>query len=204
MTELEFNATMRHAIEIGIFNPILNGGLPARILAWDAPGQFPIVCMADSNEGVPFKVDENGRSEKGAPMLLVTTEETLGSAMKIICEHNQYTKDNPIPPCVLDSYMDAIRKFARMEMRIEKASVMAGAPIPPGQVKESVAEWFKKHGLSMAEAGRMMGLSRATVSCEILKKDKYFTKIQANKYARVFGMDSDFLTAGRGSLISSL
>ena len=72
----------------------------------------------------------------------------------------------------------------------------------PAQVKQAVADYFKEHGLTMAEAGLKMNMSRASVSYALSMQDKYFTRAQAVKYAHTFGMDIEYLTKGEGDLIS--
>ena len=71
----------------------------------------------------------------------------------------------------------------------------------PTEVKQAVADFFKEHRITMAEAGVKMGMSRASVSYALGQTDKYFTNAQAVKYARHFKMDIDYLTKGVGELM---
>lgn len=72
----------------------------------------------------------------------------------------------------------------------------------PAQVKQAVADYFKEHGLTMAEAGLKMNMSRASVSYALSMQDKYFTRAQAVKYAHYFNMSIDYLTQGEGELLA--
>lgn len=72
----------------------------------------------------------------------------------------------------------------------------------PAQVKQAVADYFKEHGLTMAEAGLKMNMSRASVSYALSMQDKYFTRAQAVKYAHYFHMSMDYLTQGEGELLA--
>ena len=69
------------------------------------------------------------------------------------------------------------------------------------EVKKAVADFFKEQKISMADAGKRMGMSRASVSYALGQPDKYFTNAQAIKYARCFKMDIAFLTKGEGTLM---
>lgn len=74
----------------------------------------------------------------------------------------------------------------------------------PAEVKQAVADYFKDHNISMADAGLKMGMSRASVSYALSVTDKYFKLFQALKYSAVFGMSTEFLTKGEGELIPPL
>ncbi len=71
----------------------------------------------------------------------------------------------------------------------------------PAQVKEAVAQYFKEHHITMADAGLKMNMSRASVSYALSMVDKYFTRSQAVKYAHYFNMNFDYLTKGEGELL---
>lgn len=73
----------------------------------------------------------------------------------------------------------------------------------PEQVKQAVADFFKKEKLTMAEAGVKMGMGRAAVSYALSVTTKYFTYAQALKYAAAFGMSTEYLTKGEGKLINT-
>ncbi len=73
--------------------------------------------------------------------------------------------------------------------------------LSPAEVKLAVADYFKDHNISMADAGLKMGMSRASVSYALSVTDRYFKLFQALKYSAAFGMSTEFLTKGEGELL---
>lgn len=58
--KIPFDIIYRPQIESGEYKVILDCGVEAEILAWDKPGEYPIVCIAKKEGAVPFRTDNNG------------------------------------------------------------------------------------------------------------------------------------------------
>jgi hypothetical protein len=58
--KIQFDIKYRPQIESGEYKVILDCGVEAEILAWDKPGEYPIVCMAKKEGAIPFRTDNNG------------------------------------------------------------------------------------------------------------------------------------------------
>lgn len=58
--KIPFSIEYRPQIESGEYKVILDCGVEAEILAWDKPGEYPIVCMAKKEGAIPFRTDNNG------------------------------------------------------------------------------------------------------------------------------------------------
>lgn len=60
MAKIPFDIKYRPQIESGEYKVILDCGVKAEILAWDKPGEYPIVCMAKKEGAIPFRTNSNG------------------------------------------------------------------------------------------------------------------------------------------------
>ena len=60
MTKIPFDIKYRPQIESGEYKVMLDCGVEAEILAWDKPGEYPIVCMAKKEGAIPFRTNNNG------------------------------------------------------------------------------------------------------------------------------------------------
>lgn len=58
--KIPFDIKFKPQIESGEYKVILDCGVEAEILAWDKPGEYPIVCMAKKEGAIPFRTDNNG------------------------------------------------------------------------------------------------------------------------------------------------
>lgn len=58
--KIPFDIKYRPQIESGEYKVILDCGVEAEILAWDKPGEYPIVCMAKKEGAIPFRTNSNG------------------------------------------------------------------------------------------------------------------------------------------------
>ena len=83
MAKIHFDIKYRDKIESGEYKVILDCGVEAEILAWDKPGEYPIVCMAEKEGAIPFRTNNNGKAyhfPEGAnysDLFIVTPEEEL-------------------------------------------------------------------------------------------------------------------------------
>lgn len=81
MAKIPFGIKYRPQIESGEYKAILECGIEAEILAWDQPGEYPIICVAKIDDAIPFRADGNGKAyhlPEGAnysDLFLVTTKE---------------------------------------------------------------------------------------------------------------------------------
>jgi len=60
MAKIAFDIKCRPQIESGKYKPILECGTEALILSWSIGGDYPIVCMAKKDDGIPFRVNNHG------------------------------------------------------------------------------------------------------------------------------------------------
>lgn len=58
--KIPFEIKFRPQIESGEYKVMLDCGVEAEILAWDKPGEYPIVCMAKKEGAIPFRTDNDG------------------------------------------------------------------------------------------------------------------------------------------------
>jgi len=83
MIKIPFDIKHRPQIESGEYKVILDCGVEAEILAWDKPGEYPIVCMAKKEGAIPFRTNNNGKAyhfPEGAnysDLFIVTSEEEM-------------------------------------------------------------------------------------------------------------------------------
>lgn len=60
---IDFNINLRAEVEAGKYTPAFGYNNPARILAWDAPGEYPIICIGNTSDSHPFKANAYGVPE---------------------------------------------------------------------------------------------------------------------------------------------
>lgn len=88
MNRLKFDIKYRPQIESGEYKVILDCGVEAEILAWDKPGEYPIVCMAKKEGAIPFRTDNNGiayhypEGSNYSDLFIITTEPELSEFEK--------------------------------------------------------------------------------------------------------------------------
>ena len=90
MAKIPFDIKYRPQIESGEYKVILDCGVEAEILAWDKPGEYPIVCMAEKEGAIPFRTNSNGiayhypEGSNYSDLFIITSEPKLTDWQKFI------------------------------------------------------------------------------------------------------------------------
>lgn len=90
MAKIPFDIKYRPQIESGEYKVILDCGVEAEILAWDKPGEYPIVCMAEKEGAIPFRTNSNGiayhypEGSNYSDLFIITPEPELRDWQKFI------------------------------------------------------------------------------------------------------------------------
>lgn len=90
MAKIPFDIKYRPQIESGEYKVILDCGVEAEILAWDKPGEYPIVCMAEKEGAIPFRTNSNGiayhypEGSNYSDLFIITPEPELTDCQKFI------------------------------------------------------------------------------------------------------------------------
>ena len=78
MARIDFDIKYVNEIVSGKYKPILECGVEALVLSWNIGGEYPIVCMAKKDDGIPFRVNNQGiPMEKDKSRLYIDTSEEI-------------------------------------------------------------------------------------------------------------------------------
>ena len=78
MGRIDFDIKYVNEIMSGKYKPILECGVEALILSWNIGGEYPIVCIAKKDDGIPFRVNNQGiPMEKDKSRLYIDTGEEI-------------------------------------------------------------------------------------------------------------------------------
>lgn len=103
MAKIAFDIKFRPQIESGEYKVVLDCGVEAEILAWDKPGEYPIVCMAKKEGAIPFRTDNNGiayhypEGSNYSDLFIVTPEPELSEFENRIFKLLRQYKECDIP-----------------------------------------------------------------------------------------------------------
>lgn len=138
MAKIPFDIKYRPQIESGEYKVMLDCGVEAEILAWDKPGEYPIVCMAKKEGAIPFRTDNDGvayhypEGSNYSDLFIITPEPELSEfRMKVNefaetyelaatdSESWEYKTCNGNLQLIVDKYAAELLALARKEMEEE-------------------------------------------------------------------------------------
>ena len=130
MAKIPFDIKYRPQIESGEYKAILECGIEAEILAWDKPGEYPIICVAKKDDAIPFRTDGNGKAyhyPEGANysnLFLVTPAPELTEFEKMVREAIEYDPETSSE----EEIEQAVRGYAEDILELAKKEALKDLP----------------------------------------------------------------------------
>ena len=149
---IPFSVDYRNEVESGEYKVILDCGVEATILLWDAPGEYPIVCIANKENAIPFRTDANGRAynlpngSNYSDLLLISAKKSEFEECLVEFFNNRLDMEtDKLTHHDIEAHLHAYSE--RLMAIAEKALVMSGRVISQGHhqnLMEKLSEAYRE------------------------------------------------------------
>jgi hypothetical protein len=186
MAKIPFNVKFRPQIESGKYKVILDCGVEAEILAWDKPGEYPIVCMAKKDGAIPFRTDNNGiayhypEGSNYSDLFIVTPEPELTEFEKAIEEYIKCFTGIVQTDVAAKQWSAELLNIARKEI-VDKCDKEQEIIVPEDFTKTLKKEAFLDEITAKRLTKKLYAIARKELQSEI---DEKIRVIRGEEYTR--------------------
>lgn len=138
-----FSIDYREEIESGEYKVFLECGVEADILLWDAPGDYPIVCIAKKENAIPFRTDTNGKAyhlpngSNYSDLVLVSSKQTEFENCLVEFFNNRMDMGNTPDPKDIEEHLHA---YAQRLIAIAEKDLLQSGKVLSQEHHQSILE----------------------------------------------------------------